>query len=217
MAQQVLRLRVPIPISARKIRLSVKLLSHMHGRCATSFRGIFIFEPACMLQRSTTYTTTSVHHKTAMAPAIKRRKIKHNDEINESVAGDTSHGTHASAGSLAEELDEDDTSDAGHQEQAKNPGPVPKRALVSKTSTVAKPHKRPDAPLQDGVYTAESFKSNVFKLQIDELLEQVKPKYGKKEAPAENAMRILKSVIEQLPSRAPLSVCNTVWEMILEC
>jgi len=60
--------------------------------------------------------------------------------------------------------------------------------------------------LQDGAYTSETFKSNIFKLQVDELLDQVKLKYGKKEAPAENAMRTLKTIIEQIPGREPQSV-----------
>jgi U3 small nucleolar RNA-associated protein 22 len=34
---------------------------------------------------------------------------------------------------------------------------------------------------------------------MDDLLQQVKVKYGKKEAPAESAMRVLKNIIEQLP------------------
>jgi U3 small nucleolar RNA-associated protein 22 len=48
----------------------------------------------------------------------------------------------------------------------------------------------------------------MFKLQVDELLDQVKLKYGKKETPAENAMRTLKTIIEQIPDRDPLSVCT---------
>jgi U3 small nucleolar RNA-associated protein 22 len=69
------------------------------------------------------------------------------------------------------------------------------------------PHKRPDITIQDGVYTAEVYKSNMFKLQVDELLQQVRFKYGKKVAAVENAMRSLKTMIEQLPSRDPASVC----------
>ena len=46
----------------------------------------------------------------------------------------------------------------------------------------------------------------MFKLQMDDLLQQVRVKYGKKEASAENAMRVLKGIIEQLPSREPLPV-----------
>ena len=81
-----------------------------------------------------------------------------------------------------------------------------KQAVDGKATSTAKPPKRPALSLQDGVYTAESFKSNIFKLQVDELLDQVKLKYGKKEAPAENAMRTLKNIIEQIPSRDSLPV-----------
>lgn len=90
-----------------------------------------------------------------------------------------------------------------------------KQTAAGKTASAQKPQKRTTSALQDGVYTAETFKSNMFKLQVDELLEQVKPKYGKKEAPAENAMRTLKTMIEQIPSRDALSVCcaGSVTEM----
>ncbi|KAL6150085.1 U3 snoRNP protein [Exserohilum turcicum] len=76
------------------------------------------------------------------------------------------------------------------------------------TSAPKQAPKRPAPSLQDGVYTADSFKSNMFKLQVDELLDQVKLKYGKKEAPAENAMRTLKTIIEQIPSRDPLPIAE---------
>jgi U3 small nucleolar RNA-associated protein 22 len=66
-------------------------------------------------------------------------------------------------------------------------------------------HKKQDV-LQDGVYTSEVYKSNVFKLQVDELLPQVKFKYGKKVTSVENAMRSLKTIIEQIPSRDPRAV-----------
>jgi U3 small nucleolar RNA-associated protein 22 len=148
-----------------------------------------------------------------MAPAIKRRKLKHDDENYESdvsFANDAAVDVHANTGSLVEELDEGHTDEDGPEQQDSRHVPAPKNAPALKTSAAPKLHRRPDAQLQDGAYTAESFKSNVFRLQIDELLEQVKPKYGKKEAPAENAMRMLKSVIEQLPSRESLSVCSPV-------
>jgi U3 small nucleolar RNA-associated protein 22 len=56
------------------------------------------------------------------------------------------------------------------------------------------------------VYTSETFKSNIFKLQVDDLLDQVRLRYGKKEAPSENAMRTLKTIVEQIPARDPSSV-----------
>lgn len=101
---------------------------------------------------------------------------------------------------MSEDADEDHKANKSVQENKKQ------TADGKATSAAKLPSKRPALSLQDGVYTAESFKSNMFKLQVDELLDQVKLKYGKKEAPAENAMRTLKTIIEQIPSRDPLPV-----------
>lgn len=153
-------------------------------------------------------------------PATKRRKLEQ--------SGDESEGSFAdfedieSAGSDAEEEangeesdvsmegpvaseDVSDDEDAEESVAQKNKKPAAAAPAVS----LQKAPKRPAATLQDGAYTSESFKSNIFKLQVDELLEQVKPKYGKKEASAENAMRTLKEIIESIPSREALSVCPT--------
>jgi U3 small nucleolar RNA-associated protein 22 len=163
-------------------------------------------------------------------PAIKRRKLEHSDseeESGESFAGfDETHGD-ISQGSDAEESadgsdfsmdeledlkkvdddgddDEDDADDDFEEQGAVHESR--KQTAAGQTVSAKNPPKRPASSLQDGVYTAETFKSNMFKLQVDELLEQVKPKYGKKEAPAENAMRTLKTIIEQIPRRDPLPV-----------
>ncbi|CAO2656122.1 Nn.00g049250.m01.CDS01 [Neocucurbitaria sp. VM-36] len=160
-------------------------------------------------------------------PATKRRKLEH------SGSEDDSEGSHSGFGetngveldesdadehvsddsdvsmSGAEEVDDDEDSQDDEGEESDEEEPTQKSdrpALATKASNGTKPHKRPVTSLQDGVYTAETFKSNMFKLQVDELLEQVKLKYGKKEAPAENAMRTLKAIIEQIPSRDALPV-----------
>jgi U3 small nucleolar RNA-associated protein 22 len=117
-------------------------------------------------------------------PDTKRRKLQH---IQENASGTTSF-----------------TGDKG---QGQNGAPTAKPTSSSNAQDEARSHKRRDQSMQDGVYTAEVYKSNMFKLQVDELLQQVKPRYGKKEAPAENAMRTLKIIIEQIPSREPVSVC----------
>jgi U3 small nucleolar RNA-associated protein 22 len=161
-------------------------------------------------------------------PATKRRKLEHSDSEAESegsfarfeevedVATDTSigaeeDGVEGSNDALngAEDfedledddaLEEDESGEDDVEEKEQKPAPA------VKATSAPKPAKRPAASLQDGVYTAESFKSNLFKLQVDELLEQVRLKYGKKAALAENAMRTLKNIIEQIPSRDALPV-----------
>ncbi|KAF2751624.1 Nrap protein [Sporormia fimetaria CBS 119925] len=114
------------------------------------------------------------------APATKRRKLRHESEDGSA-------------------LESEDTS-------MSRANPQEEQHAMSKAAP-HKPHRtRPELPLQDGVYTAEVYKSNMFKLQVDELLEQVKFKYGKKVVPLENAMRTLKTLIEQFPNREPLPI-----------
>jgi U3 small nucleolar RNA-associated protein 22 len=150
-------------------------------------------------------------------PATKRRKLEQSEDESEGSFAD--FGEVDSAGSEAEEeangddsdvsmdgpADAEDVSDDEDAEESvaqKNK----KTAPAASVTPAQKPTKRPAATLQDGAYTSESFKSNMFKLQVDELLEQVKPKYGRKEAPAENALRTLKAIIESIPSRDALPV-----------
>ncbi|OAL54880.1 Nrap protein [Pyrenochaeta sp. DS3sAY3a] len=160
-------------------------------------------------------------------PATKRRKLEHSGSEDESESSfaefDNTNGvdleesdaeddgfaeSDVSMGSAEELDDEEDVSD-DEEDQSEEEEPVKKiqkAASTAKATTASKPLKRPATTLQDGVYTAETFKSNMFKLQADELLGQIKLKYGKKEAPAENAMRTLKSIIEHIPSRNALPI-----------
>lgn len=150
-------------------------------------------------------------------PATKRRKLEQSEDESEgsfadfeeleSAASDAEEEVNGEESDVSMEgpADGDHVSDDEDAEESavqKNRKPAPAAAA----EPASKAHKRPAATLQDGAYTSESFKSNMFKLQVDELLEQVKPKYGKKEAPAENAMRTLKELIEAIPSRDALSV-----------
>jgi U3 small nucleolar RNA-associated protein 22 len=168
-----------------------------------------------------------------MAPATKRRKLEHSDseaesegsfagfddtngvEVDGSDAEDASDNGSDVSMNGAEEVeddenmsdeDEDEDEDEDVFEEDQDVHPSRKQTTAGKATSASKPLKRPALSLQDGVYTAETFKSNMFKLQVDELLDQVKLKYGKKEAPAENAMRTLKTIIEQIPDRDPLPV-----------
>ncbi|KAF2459332.1 Nrap protein [Lineolata rhizophorae] len=65
----------------------------------------------------------------------------------------------------------------------------------------------------EGAYTGEIYKSNVFKLLVDDLLEQARPRYGKKEAPAETALRTLKAIIEGIPEKESVSMPQVEKEM----
>jgi len=158
-------------------------------------------------------------------PATKRRKLEHSDseaESEGSFADFTENNGVELDGSDAQDEDESDVEMNGQEEDEaededgeedefegeEDVHTSRKQTPAGKAASASKPPKKPAPSLQDGVYTAESFKSNMFKLQVDELLDQVKLKYGKREAPVENAMRTLKTIIEQIPSREPLPVCH---------
>lgn len=164
-----------------------------------------------------------------MAPATKRRKLKHEEENSESDVSSSEDISHAAIASDDDEReasdasmdslddagddgtshddsledDEDDEEGEEGEEATEAATKLQKSNLKNKDGEKPKSHRQPGAHVQEGAYTAETFKSNVFKLQVDELLDQVKLKYGKKEVPAENAMRTLKAIIEQIPNREP--------------
>jgi len=66
--------------------------------------------------------------------------------------------------------------------------------------------KKMSAAALSEAYTSETYRSSMFKLQVDELLGQVRLKYGSKEAPVEKALRSLKQIIEEIPAQEPLPV-----------
>jgi hypothetical protein len=74
---------------------------------------------------------------------------------------------------------------------------------------LVKDHANRNTISQDGqLLVGEMYKSSMFKLQLDELLDEVQPRYERRMVPVENALRKLKSVIERVPDREPVDVCN---------
>lgn len=160
-----------------------------------------------------------------MGPATKRRKLKHEEEQGSDSDGSFGEDNVNSAISNGDGDDDDDdismdelenmdADGASSEEDSEDEDEETRAPAAKQPKSTAKPadaekskqRRKSDAQPQGGAYTAETFKSNVFKLQVDELLDQVKLRYGKKEAPVENAMRALKTLIEQIPSREPLPV-----------
>jgi len=60
------------------------------------------------------------------------------------------------------------------------------------------------APIVNSTSTASQ--SSLFKLQVEEMLRQVAPDYGKKETPAVDMLKKVKDHIERIPDRAPQTV-----------
>lgn len=56
--------------------------------------------------------------------------------------------------------------------------------------------------------------TNSFKLQVEEMLNNVRPSYGLREAPAEDMLRKIKSVIEDIGDRTPISISQAEKDML---
>ncbi|PGG97841.1 hypothetical protein AJ79_09077 [Helicocarpus griseus UAMH5409] len=72
---------------------------------------------------------------------------------------------------------------------------------------------RPDAPTAELAAASGVFKSNVFKLQVDELLSQLRPDHDKLLSRVEKPLRKLKSIIEKIPDIPPKAVSEAEKEL----
>ncbi|KAF2765586.1 pre-rRNA processing protein Utp22 [Teratosphaeria nubilosa] len=102
--------------------------------------------------------------------------------------------------------DDDDDDDEVVEADALAPGPAGKKSLHQPEPAARKADRKSTVDPTLSAFSAGTFKSNVFKLQVDELLEQIRPRRGKREEAAEHALHILKKTIEQAAPIAALSV-----------
>jgi U3 small nucleolar RNA-associated protein 22 len=178
-------------------------------------------------------------HPTMPAPALKRRKTDHvssSDEADDASFAsfgedgtDDGHGMvnrsseefQDAAEELNDEMDEDED-DADEEMEDANITSNKVQHTASAHSTPAKPaednRKRPDNKAQSGAnaYASGTFKSNVFKLQVDELLGQIRPRHGQRETSAESALHQIKQSIEHIPSRGPFLINEAERDLLKE-
>lgn len=144
------------------------------------------------------------------------------------VAGGAEYSNGQGAGSTESEDDEKDvhTEDQDEASDEEEEEAEAARSPILETKT-----RQPKEYLQNGqrkqaaqpamergggaAFTGGTFKSNMFKLQVDELLSQVRPKHGRREVAAEEALHKIKGIIEHLPDRGPHSVAEAERELLL--
>lgn len=82
-------------------------------------------------------------------------------------------------------------------------------AAQNPSGTVAgtKPHKISSAAAP---FAGDAYNSSLFKLQVEEMLVEVKPNYAKRLGPVGNALRKLKTLIEAIPDHEELPVSNYI-------
>ncbi|KAI7514526.1 Nrap protein [Hortaea werneckii] len=155
--------------------------------------------------------------------ASKRRKLEHDSSEDDDQASFASFSEDGEDGEDREEmemngqdaggdseLEEASDEDEDHVDEAR-PAARPERKGPKKQNDTAK------SALQSsgGIYTAGTFKSNMFKLQVDELLEQIKPRRGKREESAEQALHALKATIERTPQRPMRGIDEAERELLM--
>jgi len=97
----------------------------------------------------------------------------------------------------------DENSLPGQQEDHEQAEPEKSNGAKRKSRLVSRPSQL-DA--FNGVSVGNIYKSNLFKLKVDELLKQVAVDYSQLEEPINTLLRTLKESIEAIPSRDPISV-----------
>jgi U3 small nucleolar RNA-associated protein 22 len=151
-----------------------------------------------------------------MAPhATKRRKLSHSPDDSEAH-------TQSPSSSACSDADEESFTFVQISEDAHSGRPYESKTGKGKNGNTtesfsstehhskgrrqAQPTKLSNNEFLGVAYTGEVFKSNLFKLQVDELLGQVRPILKKQDAFIEHELRAIKSIIEAIPARAPVSV-----------
>jgi len=76
---------------------------------------------------------------------------------------------------------------------------------LSMSKRVSRPTHKPKVD-EGALYTGGLYKSSMFKLQIDELLAEVRPNYGKRSAGLDEALHRLNGLIEAIGDRPTLPV-----------
>lgn len=124
--------------------------------------------------------------------AIKRRKLGHgSDGTNE----------HGSPSFEDQQTDSDEPMTNSVDEES-----TISEVDVPAASQMFKNHTWGSNPRDDSLIAGEMYKSSMFKLQIDELLAEIRPNYAQLLASAERVLRKLKATIERFPRKEPLTV-----------
>ncbi|OQN95849.1 hypothetical protein B0A48_18134 [Cryoendolithus antarcticus] len=125
----------------------------------------------------------------------------------ESVGQDFAQGLGMDDGGIDENPAEEPESTV-HLEQAVARASREEQAIVNGAAKTAQPKQMPMANKisYSRSYESGPSKSGIFKLQMDDMLERVRPRQGKREAAAEAALHRLKQTIEQIAPRPAQSV-----------
>jgi U3 small nucleolar RNA-associated protein 22 len=152
-------------------------------------------------------------------PSSKRRKLSHSpspvEDDNVSIA----------SGGLVDNIAEDDMSqddmddanlgaDDDEESEEEEEEEVQEKAKKNKTKPKSNKSQAASLEASSAAYTGGTFKSNMFKLQVDQMLSSLRPRQGKREASAADALHKIKKQIDAIPNRDALPLLQAERDMI---
>lgn len=152
-----------------------------------------------------------------MSPVTKKRRTDSENTSTPEVFSDAESANAVSD----EEMEIEDEVGEGSSGRSGSEGEVEKEEIGGEPNTNSKKRKQ-KKPRNTGDVTSEQektqavsdmyeYKSNVFRMETEELLKEVRLKYQKRMAPAEKALHRLKGVIEAFPEHLDVSVSFNSW------
>lgn len=103
----------------------------------------------------------------------------------------------------------DDEEEDSHVSEMDSKGSGTQRALEnSQPSNGSSTHPKQTvgrSRLKPNAYEPSSSKNSIFKIKVDELLYQIRPKHTRREVEAEDCLHALKKTIESIPDRGPFT------------
>lgn len=144
-----------------------------------------------------------------MPPVTKKRRTDPEDASASETFSDAESVNVASDEELEIE-DEDSSDESGDEVEVEELEADGKSSVDSKKRKQKNPKNAGGSTSEQGKAQAVSdmyeYKSNVFRMETDELLKEVRLSYQKRMVPAEKVLHKLKSIIEALPERLDISV-----------
>lgn len=157
-----------------------------------------------------------------MSPVTKKRRTDPENASPSEVSSDagSADATSDEEMEVEDEVAEGSSGESVHEEEVEEED-LEEKEIDGESSANPKKRKQKN-PRNAGDVTSEQektqavtdmyeYKSNVFRMETEELLKEVRLKYQKRMAPAEKVLHRLKSIIETFPERLDVPVGFNSW------
>ena len=174
--------------------------------------------PLTAKRRKTNQDVTTVKENAAAFTQLPRHADGQKQESRNGILATNSEKRRFDTEDDGPSLSDDESNDASDHSDAENEAAVePSRPKTNGKRLRSNGRPKRESMVSDAgvkAYAKGTFKSNLFKLQVDELLAQVRPKHGRRAVSAETALHTLKTFIERIPSHGPFAIDEAYRDLI---